>query len=72
MLPTVGDVKNVARKLWPDATEVSVYITAASGETPKRYHVSAFNRRQSLLGRLTADDLSGLIVQLQRRRAKVA
>ncbi len=67
---TVSDVKEAARKVWPDASEVSGYIIAANGETPKRYCVSAHTENQTLLRRISADDLNSLKGQLDRRLSR--
>lgn len=68
MLATVKDVKDAARRVWPTAAELNVYISAPKDGNPKRYHVSALNDHQALLGRITADDLNGLRHQLEHRR----
>jgi hypothetical protein len=70
MLATVKDVKDAARKVWPTAAELNVYISTPKDGTPKRYHVSAIDEHRALLGRITADDLNDLRNQLEHRHRK--
>ena len=67
MQRTIGEVKEVARRLWPAAAELNVHIIAATPDTPKRYRVSAISEHRAILGRITADDLNGLQTLLEQR-----
>lgn len=71
MVTTVKDIKDLARCVWPTASELNVYISAPKDGVPKRYHVSALNEHQALLGRVTADDLEGLRKLLELRHRKM-
>jgi hypothetical protein len=68
MLATVGDVKSVAKKVWPATVELNIQvIDAPSDECKHGYRVSAFGDRRRLLGRMAAPTLNKLKAQLEQQ-----
>ena len=70
MLTTVGDVKVVAQKVWPEAAQFNVQIVAANNGTPKRYRLSAISVHRSVLGHVSAADLPALRESLETRLSR--
>jgi hypothetical protein len=67
MLATVGEVKSVAKKVWPTTVELNVQVVAPGEESADGYRVSAFGDRHRLLGRMTAPTLTKLKAQLEQQ-----
>jgi hypothetical protein len=69
MLSTIGDVKSVARKVWPSAVELNVQLITATDKSPEGYRVTAFGDHRRLLGRMMAPTLNKLKQQLEYQLA---
>ena len=67
MLSTIGDVKTVARKVWPSAVEFNVQLVTATGASTEGYRVTAFGDRRRILGRLMAPTLNKLKAELEQQ-----
>ena len=67
MLFTIGDVKTVARKVWPSAVEFNVQLVTATGASTEGYRVTAFGDRRRILGRLMAPTLNQLKAELEQQ-----
>jgi hypothetical protein len=69
MLTTIGDVKSVARSVWPSAVELNVQLVTAADNLPEGYRVTAFGDHHRLLGRSMAPTLGKLKQQLEHQLA---
>ena len=67
MLFTIGDVKTVARKVWPSAVEFNVQLVTTTGAATEGYRVTAFGDRRRILGRLMAPTLNKLKAELEQQ-----
>ena len=69
MLSTIGEVKEVAQKVWPAAVEISVHLVAATADAPQGYRACALGEHNRLLGRVTAGSLNQLKEWLEHELA---
>ena len=67
MLSTIGDVKIVARKVWPSAIELTVQLVTATSTSPEGYRVTALGDRHRMLGRMMAATLDKLKEELEQQ-----
>lgn len=67
MTTTISDVKNAARKVWPEAAQLNVQAIAATKNAPRRYRLSAISSHQSIIGHISAADLAALLESLETR-----
>ena len=70
MFSTVGEVKEVASKVWPAAAEITVHLVAATADAPQGYRACALGEHNRLLGRVTAASLNQLKDQLEQELAQ--
>ena len=66
MWTTVADVKDAARKLWPNAVKLHVEPINPTDTTPKRYRITAMTADGRVIGRMSDETLRDLHSHLQR------
>ena len=64
---TIGDLKIIARKVWPTALQFNVDLNDPRRGHPGGYFVSAIGNQNLIIGRLAAPTLDDLKLRLQNR-----
>jgi hypothetical protein len=70
MFCTVGEVKRVAGKVWPDADSFYIQPIHRTVTAPKKYQITAFDGQHEVLERMSALTLNELRTLLEARFAR--